>query len=156
MSTNPPESLFKDAFGSGKTDHRNDFVDAIQEAMNFDSRNHPEELPPLFPTPSRIQDRDPTLPTDAQETQSQFDSSLLEAKYQRFDLSDPLDVKCLEEVNNKVLKQGWLLAREEWVHTKNGGSYVILKYLVNHKQKDKDNTKREPLVGPSGSQSEPV
>lgn len=154
MATNPTESLFKSAFGSPGADHRNDFIDAIQEAMDADARSRPEELPPLFPTPARIQDRDPDLPTDEPETTSQLDSSQLEAKYQRFDLSDPLDVERLEGVNNKVLKEGWLLAREEWVHTKNGGSYVILKYLINHKPKQ--TKKREPPTRIDGSRSAPL
>jgi len=157
MATNQTDSVFREAFGSPSADRRNDFVDAIGAAINATDRAQPEEIPPLFPTPDRIQDRGPTLPTDpTEDASSGVDPQQLEAKYQRFDLADPLDVEQLENINNRILKEGWLHAREEWVHTKSGSTYVILKYLINHKKKRVAQEKREPSDNADGSQSSPV
>lgn len=130
------ESVFKDAFGSTSSDHKRDFVDAIGRAIEGD-RERPEQLPPLFPVPDRIRDRDDEEDPFARSADDQpsVDPNKLEAKYERFDLSDVTDVARLEKVNNSVLREGWLLAREEWVHTKDGSTFVILKYLVNNTPK---------------------
>jgi len=129
------ETVFKDAFGSASSDHKRDFVDAIGRAVEGD-RERPEQLPPLFPVPDRIRDRDEEDPlTRDVDDRPTVDPNKLEAKYERFDLSDAEDVARLEKVNNNAMREGWLLAREEWVHTKDGSTFVILKYLINNTPK---------------------
>lgn len=77
----------------------------------------------------------------------------LKAKYDRFDMCDPDDIKRLEKVNNSILQDGWLLAREEWVRTKDGGTFVIVKYMESKKVKKKKDTS-EPTNNSDGSKSE--
>lgn len=134
MSKPQVDSVFKEAFGSASGDRKSDFVNALGHLMG--DRENPEQIPPLFPVPERIVDHTEEDPlTRGAEKQQGVDPNKFEAKYERFDLSDPTDIARLEKVNNNVMREGWLLAREEWVHTKDGSTFVILKYLINNTPK---------------------
>lgn len=158
MSKPQVDSVFKEAFGSDGGDRKGDFVNALGRLMG--DREHPEQIPPLFPVPERIVDREEEDPlARGAEEQQNVDPNKLEAKYERFDLSDSTDVARLERVNNSVMREGWLLAREEWVHTKDGSTFVILKYLINNtpkktKLKPAQVKNEEPPARTDGSSSE--
>lgn len=145
---------FKNAFPGQGADRSKDFIDVIQE-MNSGSREAPEEIPPLFPQPERIKDR-PSGEEAPEPDRDLIKPRQLTAKYDRFDLGKPDDITRLEGVNNRILKDGWLLAREEWVHTKNGGTFVILKYLETAPKKKPEPSPDKPTTNPDGSKSAPV
>lgn len=147
------DKKFKQAFPGQGSDKSSDFVDVIQEA-NYGSRELPEEIPELFPVPDRIQDR-PIGEAAPEPDRNLIKPRQLKAKYDRFDMCDPDDIRRLEKINNSILQDGWLLAREEWVHTKDGGTFVIVKYLESKKVKKKKDPS-EPTTNSDGSKSAPV
>jgi hypothetical protein len=146
------DKKFKDAFPAGG-DRSKDFVEVIQ-TTNSGSRDFPEEIPPIFPQPERIKDR-PIGEPAPDPNRDLLQKKDLTAKYARFNMGDPDDVRRLEDINNKVLKEGWMLAREEWVHTKDGKTFVLLKYLESKPKKTKQPTTKT-TTNADGSKSAPV
>lgn len=54
----------------------------------------------------------------------------LRACYRRFNLADPDHIQELEEIQALCLTgNGYMLAREEWINTKDGDTFAIIKYL---------------------------
>lgn len=117
----------KQAFGSSAADKGSDFVDAISQAAKADRVY--EEIPPTFPTASMPADK-PIDHIEQERANNALNPENFEAHYGRFDMADMEEVEQLEEINNHVLRDGWVMAREEWVHTKEGSSFVIVKYLI--------------------------
>ena len=135
MTKESSEMLFPEQLGqkSGRaTDASNkaaDFVDALANMSALD--NYKEEIPPIFPLfKNDVKDREaPVDPLAPKEKELSRDFT---AKYARFDLSTDSDRMELESVMGHVMKDGWMLAREEWVHAKDGNTFVILKYLIRN------------------------
>ena len=152
-------ATFKPAFG---LDKKSDFVNSIAQALG-DDRANPEQLPSLFPVPDQLEDNeegtDP-LASRVRDTVPGLQAEYLETKYAQFDIADPLDVEKLEEINNNVMRKQWILAKEDWNHTKDGGTFIVVKYLINNTPaKSEKSKKREPPVHPGvngGSSSEPL
>ena len=74
-----------------------------------------------------------------------------ESRYKKFSMGDEKQVAELEDINNHILNDGWLPGREEWIHTKEGATYIILKYLVPKdlpKKPPKDEPKKKPAPKP--------
>ncbi len=155
---NAIDEKYKNAFPGAAGDKSKDFVDAISE-MNFGARDSPEEIPPLFPQPDRIQDR-PIGEEAPDPDRNMLKPKDLTAKYARFDMAEPDDIRRLEQINNRILKEGWIMAREEWVHTKDGSTFVLVKYLESHHKKakpdDASDATAEATTNPDGSKSAPV
>jgi len=131
----------------------NDFANSINN-MKGEPEKVFEELPPLYPTPDRIEDRPlgEEREPDIASLISAPDPEDFEARIERLNLADPVDVKRLEQINNHVLKDKWVLSREEWVHTKDGDTFAVVKYL-EYKPKKK---KKAPKKDASSSKSEPL
>jgi hypothetical protein len=110
----------------------NDFTNALAQ-MGIGSGQFKEEIPPLFPA-YKQDGRDLETVPDPLAPQAKAKRPDYEAHYKRFDLSADSDRLDLEEIMGHVMKDGWLMAREEWVHAKDGNTYVILKYLVRKKE----------------------
>lgn len=117
------------------TDPTTDFARALQAANNAEGAA-PEAvgLPAIFPgTREEVEDciREEVPPPKRKSTPSLVETSAKDfrARYQRFDIADPDDVAELEKINNHIMQDGWLPGREEWIHTRDGGTYVVLKWL---------------------------
>lgn len=153
------DATFKPAFGLDNK--KNDFVNSIAQALG-NERANPEQLPSLFPVPDQLEDNDeetdPLAPR-ARDNAPGLQAEYLETKYAQFDISDPLDVEKLEEINNNVMRKQWILAKEVWNPTKEGGTIIVVKYLINNTPaKSEKSKKREPPVHPGvngGSLAEP-
>ncbi len=117
----------KQQFSSAAGDKGGDFVDAIGEAAKKERVY--EEIPPLFPTQAMPADK-PIDHMGKEDAQTLIIPTNYDARYQRFDMADDQHREELEEINNHILRDGWLMAREEWNHTKEGSTYSIIKYLV--------------------------
>jgi len=112
-----------------------DFMRALQAANNAEGEA-PESvgLPAIFPsTREEIEDRvlEEVPPLKEKGIPSMVETSAkdFKARYKRFDIADPVDVDELEKINNHIMQDGWLPGREEWIHTRDGGTYVVLKWL---------------------------
>lgn len=124
------KNSFNDSFPQPDADKAGDFVDAIgalNKKENFD------ELPPIFPTQASLEDSSGKDDVPA----LKLNKKHLKAKYARFNLENEEDIERLENINNRVFTDGWVMGREEWVHTKSGSTYVIVKYIENHSPKKK-------------------
>lgn len=125
------------------TEPKDDFEKALAQLNAME----PRDLPPLHPDQLLAEaGRGGQMP--AAKLAGQF-----EAKYKKFCLDNEENVKELEEINNHILNDGWLPAREEWLHTKSGTSFVVLKYLVpkekpKPKKKAKEPERRKPKRAP--------
>lgn len=117
------------------TEPKDDFAAALDQLNSIE----PRDLPPLHPDQLlKEAGRGGQMPSA--KLAGQF-----EAKYKKLCVDDEEQVKELEEINNHILNDGWLPAREEWVHAKSGVSYVVLKYLVpkeKAKKKAKESGRR--------------
>ena len=133
-------------------DPTTDFTRALQAANNPDGAA-PETvgLPAIFPnSQEEIEDKvleEVPPPKDKSGPPSLVETSAkdFKARYKRFDLSDQQDVDELEKINNHIMQDGWLPGREEWIHTRDGGTYVVLKWLertkpLKKKEPEKDET----------------
>ena len=136
-------------------DPTTDFTRALNAANNPDGVA-PESvgLPAIFPgSQEEIEDKEERVleevpaPKDKSGPPSLVETGAkdFKARYKRFDLSDDNDVDELEKINNHIMQDGWLPGREEWIHTRDGGTYVVLKWLeritpLKNKQPEKDET----------------
>lgn len=110
----------------------NDFVDAINDAARKESL-FVEEIPPPFPEYNlSAKERNNTDPR--QTPSMDFDPKDWKSHYVRYDMGDPDDVALAEEVNDGVFEGTHIVAREEWVHTKEGSSFILMKYLTKKKK----------------------
>ena len=144
MSTKKGPNGNGDAFPlqTGKpraADPTSDFARAL-EAANTTEAPEVVGLPAIFPgSLDKIQDKEEPEAHEHEEVplpKEQGMPSMVKAgakdfiaKYRRFNLDDPLDVQELEKINNHIMQDGWLPGREEWIHTRDGGTYVVLKWL---------------------------
>lgn len=100
--------------------NKNEFVNAIAEAKYQD-----KELSSIFPSPEDL--IDPTKPIE--DAEIQLPKKRYKCHYGNFDLSNEGDrIEC-EIINNKCMNDGWLLAGEERIPTKEGHMFVMLKWL---------------------------
>lgn len=112
-----------------------DFAHALKKA---NAEMAPEEvgLPGIFPE-SREHEEIPAPEKEKSPPSAEMDTKDYHAKYRRFDLADPADITKLEKINDHIMHDGWLPGREEWIHTRDGGTYVVLKWLECTKSKRK-------------------
>jgi hypothetical protein len=66
----------------------------------------------------------------------------LRAKYGVFNLSKEEECQALENMVNNCLQKGWLLAREEWRSTPEGGTIVSMKCLIPEKKNRRGRKKK--------------
>lgn len=119
-------------------DSANGFVDALSSAASpLAPMRELEQIPSLYPTPERLQDRDPSLPTDPP-AESLAKSFSYELKFKRFNTDDQSDLAEYEKVMGHILNDGWLREREEWVNTREGSTYILLSYIVPKPRDAKD------------------
>ncbi len=112
-------------------DPTTDFTRALAAANNTESEA-PEAvgLPAIFPeSHEAIEERVHEEVPPPEEKGVEFTAEAFVARYRRFDLADPIDTADLEKINNHIMHDGWLPSREEWIHTRDGGTYVVLKWL---------------------------
>jgi len=125
-------------------DPTSDFARALEEANNAEG-TAPDSvgLPAIFPgSREEIEDKpdleelgekvleEVGLPKEkGMPSMIQSGAKDFVARYKRFDIGDPVDVAELEKINNHIMQDGWLPGREEWIHTRDGGTYVVLKWL---------------------------
>lgn len=131
-------------------DPTTDFTRALESANASDEPPEVVGLPGIFPgTKEEIEERvhEEVPPPEEKGPPSLVETSAKDfvARYKRFDLADPADVTELETVNNHIMQDGWLPGREEWIHTRDGGTYVILKWLertkpLKKREAEKDET----------------
>lgn len=100
-----------------------DFADAIQEKERIGGRDNLG----LFPTPEQMIDPT-TLPADTDSAHA-GPKIKYSAHYGRFNIDRDSERLEIERVQNHILNDGWLLAREEWVTTDEGDTIVTLKWL---------------------------
>jgi len=140
---NSTHSEYRDLSGPSnmKSDPTHGFMRALDSA-NREGGPGGSELPNIFPRSVESVEEKVVETIDGipkkEDVPSLAMSNNFTAKYARFNMDDPLDVSKLEAINNHIMKDGWLPAREEWVHTKDGGTFVILKYLERVKS-EKEN-----------------
>lgn len=101
---------------------RRDFVDAVSEVM----RQEGVDGLSLFPAAEDLI-VDPTKPRTTPEEKDPFANYF--AHYHKFDMDHPGDIVEMELIVNHILHDKWILAREEWLHTKEGSTFVVLKWL---------------------------
>jgi hypothetical protein len=114
----------------GGNNTKDDFVDAIAEANKRDGVDSP-----LFPGPEEL--LDPTKPEEQEKLLQMAKSMEFTAHYARFDLTHEDDVIRLEDIQTKIVMGQAIMGREEWVHSKEGGTVVVLKWLVAIKKEPK-------------------
>jgi len=126
-----------------KTDPTTDFERALQESNVEEAPPESVGLPAIFPgSREKVEEREHEEVSKPEEEKVPHKKDY-RAKYRRFDLSDPDDVAELEKVNNHIMNDGWLPGREEWIHTRDGGTYVVLKWLECDKVPKKRTAEQE-------------
>jgi hypothetical protein len=131
------------------SDPTTDFNRALEAANNPEGAA-PETagFPALFPTKredveERVHEEVPPPGEKGIPSLVETQADNYKARYRRFDLADDKDVADLEEINNHIMKDGWLPGREEWLHTRDGGTYVVLKWLERTKPLKKKQSEKE-------------
>jgi hypothetical protein len=124
--------------GANQDNFADDFFDAIGTA------NDPEnlrEIPALHPAarsafpPGKwrnvAKEEEGRTAPGAENQLFEQPKGKFKARFGRFDLNDDTQRAELEEIENSCLTPGknWILAREEWYNTKDGDTYVVVKYL---------------------------
>ena len=131
-------------------DPTTDFTRALESANATDEAPEDVGLPAIFPgTKEEIEDKE-RVHEEVPAPKEKGPPSLVEtsakdfvARYKRFDLADSSDVDELEKINNHIMQDGWLPGREEWIHTRDGGTYVVLKWLERIKPLKKSEPEKD-------------
>lgn len=90
----------------------------------------------VFAEARRLEDTDtPRIDPDPKE-ESKVPKHRYEAHYARYNMDDPDAVARLEKVRTECLNGNeagtHIVTREEWVHTKDGETYVVLSWVVRY------------------------
>lgn len=109
---------------------REDLRDIAAELM----RSERVTIPTAYPTEEEKEQRPGQAGQPAESPQPADAVAGFTVRYRRYDLSSADDRTELELVMSHVLAprpaDRWIVAREEWLNDKEGGAYVVLKYLV--------------------------
>lgn len=129
---------------NGTGNYANDFIDAIEDSQKPGPAVR--DLPPLHPNDWAdlgVPAKEDIVDISALEGDTHGDEKIRsvlklpprgDVKFGRFNISDDVQRLELETIENNCLKVGWVLVREEWTHTKDGETFVIVKYMVSPEQ----------------------
>lgn len=109
-----------------------DFANALNQET--ERGQEPRGIPPLHPKEREkwvdLSQEEGAPPGMPDHNLFQLPKRKLRACYRRFDLSEEAHIEELEEIQALCLAgNGYVLAREEWVTTKEGDTFAIVKYL---------------------------
>jgi hypothetical protein len=115
----------------GTTNNVNqDYIDIVRVAMEMDGTKLPD-----------------VIPEEALDASLQGKHALpklkFKVKYRKFNMALDEDVLQLESMKTAIVNGEYIGAREEWNHTKDGDSYVMLSWLVPLKPPPDPNIPRE-------------
>lgn len=117
-----------------------DFADVLRRA---NAQQPTRGVPPIHPTVT-ISDEEMQTSIDAKQDRSLFPNAKtkkLRCEVGLYDLSDEIQKTEYQNIINNALQKGWLLVRDDWQRTPEGGAFAAVKILIPEKsrrQKKKD------------------
>lgn len=120
-----------------------DFADLMNKA---NVQKPTREVPPLHPNTINISDEEMEKAANAKGTSSLFSTpkKKMRCEVGVYDLSDPEQQTKYQNLINNCLQKGWLLAREDWQRTPEGGAFAAVKVLIPEtRRSNKKNNKKD-------------
>jgi len=124
------------------------FEKDFADLMKSSSYSQPtRDVPPLHPGTVTISEEEARESTGAKHDRNLFPNTKakkLRCQVGLFDLGDKIEREEYQTIINNCLQKGWLLARDEWQRTPEGGAFAAVKVLIpetrrsKNKNKDKD------------------
>ncbi len=117
-----------------------DFMDVMQKT---NAHRPTREVPPLHPTVN-ISEEEARESANAKHDRSLFpnaDGKKMRCEVGVYNLQDEKQRSEYQNMVNNCLQKGWLLARDDWQRTPEGGAFAAVKVLIPEKsrrQKEKD------------------
>lgn len=117
-----------------------DFAEVLKKA---NAPRPTREVPPLHPKTVNISDEEMKEISDAKNSRQLFSNpkKKMRCEVGLFDLGDEEQRDAYQCMIDNCLQKGWLLARDDWQRTPEGGAFAAVKVLIPESRRNKGKKK---------------